>query len=84
MMLEERMKQKLITAFSPQTLEIINDSHLHEGHITSPHTGQSHFTIKMTADAFKDKSRLECHRLVYAVLANELKSEVHALRLDLK
>lgn len=83
MAIEELMRQKLMKAFHPDFLEIINDSDRHARHAGSPKTGASHFTIKMDAEVFKGKSRLEKHRLVYAVLEEELKSGVHALQLDL-
>jgi BolA protein len=82
--IEESMKQKLMQAFAPDILEIINDSNRHARHAESPKTGASHFTIKMVAKVFKGKTRLEQHRLVYACLEEELKSGIHALQLDLK
>lgn len=84
MPIEESIKHKLINAFHPDFLEIINDSSRHAGHAGSPKTGASHFTIKMVSKVFKGKTRLECHRLVYAVLEEELKSGIHALQLDLQ
>jgi stress-induced morphogen len=35
------------------------------------------------ADIFAGKSRVECHRMVNGILADELASSVHALQLDL-
>ena len=83
MAIEEILHEKLVTAFQPEFLEIINDSDKHMYHAGSPNTGASHFRIKMVAKAFKDKSRIEKHRLVYAVLADEIKAGIHALQLDL-
>ena len=84
MTFEEHLKQKLIAAFNPQFLEITNDSDQHRGHRESPQTEHSHFTIKMRSQDFVGISKIACHRLVYAVLEEELKSRIHALKLDLK
>ena len=79
MSIESRIKAKLEAAFEPVRLEIINESHQHHGHHGSPQTGESHFRIKIVADAFKGLPRLACHRRVNEVLADELAGPVHAL-----
>jgi stress-induced morphogen len=79
MSLERDIRHKLTEAFAPEALEVVNDSHRHAGHAGSPGTGESHFTIKVVSAAFAGKSRLERHRMVNAVLAQELAGKVHAL-----
>jgi len=60
-------------------LEIVNDSDRHAGHASSPGTGESHFAVKVVSAAFQGKSRIERHRMVNAVLAEELSGKIHAL-----
>jgi BolA protein len=79
MSVEDRIREKLTLAFAPAVIEIVNDSHRHAGHAGSPQTGESHFSIKMVSAAFAGKSRVERHRMVNHVLAEELKGPVHAL-----
>jgi BolA protein len=79
MSVERDIKDKLTEAFAPEALEIVNDSHRHAGHAGSPGTGASHFTIKVVSAAFAGKSRLERHRMVNEVLAQELAGKIHAL-----
>ena len=79
MLVEERITNKLQQAFAPETLEVVNDSHRHAGHASSPGTGESHFTIKVVSQSFSGKTRLERHRMVNEVLADELGGKVHAL-----
>jgi BolA protein len=69
-------------AFAPEAIEIVNDSHRHAGHAGSPGTGTSHFTIKVVSAAFAGKSRLERHRMVNDVLAQELAGKIHALAIQ--
>jgi len=70
--------EKLNGAFSPQSLNIVNESHLHAGH--GDHVGgESHFRVHIVSEAFNGKSRLERHRMINALLAMELRDHVHAL-----
>jgi BolA protein len=84
------MEAKLKSALSPERLEIINESHLHAGHhhaesghhATFDGTGETHFRIRIVAPSFAGMSRIERHRAVNAVLADELKTGVHALAIE--
>lgn len=79
MSIESRIREKLAQRFAPEVLEVINESHRHAGHAGSPGTGESHFAVGIVSAAFAGKSRLERHRMVNAVLADELAGGVHAL-----
>lgn len=79
----ETIRTKLETAFAPAELIILDESHLHAGHHGHDGRGESHFAVAMKAAAFAGKSRVERQRMVYAVLADELAGQVHALRLSL-
>jgi BolA protein len=78
---EAMIRGKLIEAFAPTFLEVVNESHLHASHATSPGTGESHFRVRIVAAAFAGLSRLERHRRINALLADELRRGVHALAL---
>jgi BolA protein len=82
MSVEDRIREKLKLAFAPLALEVVNDSHRHAGHAGSPQTGESHFSIKVVSAAFAGKSRVERHRMVNEVLAEELKGKIHALAIS--
>ncbi len=43
--------------------------------------GGDHFRARVVAGAFSGRSRIEQHRLVYAVFADELGGAIHALSL---
>jgi len=78
-----RIRDKLTAAFAPQRLEIVDESAQHAGHAGARPEGESHFRVEIVAAAFAGKSRVERQRMVYAVLADELASDVHALALKL-
>lgn len=71
-----RMRAALERAFAPSALEIIDDGARHAGHRQA---GRGHFRVLLVSDAFRGRSRLERHRMVYAVLTPLLASSVHAL-----
>jgi len=79
MSVESSIREKLLRAFQPTRLEVLNESDLHAGHRGSPGTGESHFRVLLVSPVFTGKSRLERHRLVNETLAAELKGKVHAL-----
>jgi stress-induced morphogen len=79
MSMEQTIREKLTDTFTPQSLEVVNDSHRHAGHASSPGTGESHFRVEIVSDKFTGLSRVERHRLVNEALAAELSGEVHAL-----
>ena len=83
MSVEATIREKLLRTFQPTRLDVINESHLHAGHRTSPGTGESHFRVSMVSAAFAGKSRLQRHRLVNETLAAELAGQGHALALEL-
>jgi BolA protein len=76
------LESKLNTAFQPSVLNVIDESNQHAGHAGSHPLGESHFRVTIIAHAFKGKSRVDCHRMVNDVLAQELKTRVHALAIE--
>jgi BolA protein len=78
----ERMKAKLEAALAPIRLEIEDESHLHAGHSGARAGGETHYRIKVASARFSGKGRLERHRMIYALLAEEMRQGVHALALQ--
>lgn len=76
---QQDMTRKLNEAFAPQRLEVIDESHLHEGHSGHRHGGETHFRINIVSQAFEGKSRIERHRMINHLLAAELADRLHAL-----
>jgi BolA protein len=74
----ELIRAKLTQVFTPQQLEIIDESHKHAGH-AGARAGGGHFNVHIVAQAFGGKSLVERHRMVYAALGEELKRDIHAL-----
>jgi BolA protein len=73
----EQIRLALERELTPLSLEIIDDSAKHAGHAGAREGG--HFRVVLVADAFKGRSQLERHRLVYAAVAPLMGQGVHAL-----
>jgi BolA protein len=71
--------EKLTKAFAPQSLDVVDESHRHEGHAGHRPGGETHFRVYIVSEAFRGKDRLQRHRMVNETLSGELKSGVHAL-----
>jgi len=82
MTIQETITKKLTDAFSPEHLEVVNESHMHN----VPEGSESHFKVLIVCDDFEDKMLIARHRLVNKVLDMELKKDkseggIHALAL---
>lgn len=72
--------ERLTARFNPSLCEVIDESHLHQGH-PGAKSGASHFALTITSNAFDGLSRLKQHQLIYEELKDLIPAEVHALRI---
>ncbi len=79
----EEIRQRLTQAFAPAELHVEDESEAHRGHAGFQEGGESHFKVRLRAEAFAGQSRLARHRAVHAALGPELIAAIHALALDL-
>lgn len=81
MTVKDIISKKLHEAFAPESLDVIDESHLHEGHAGHAPGGETHFRVNIVSDGFEGKSRIERHRMINTALAAELAGPIHALAL---
>ena len=74
--------EKLNAAFAPQSLDVIDESHLHAGHAGHRASGETHYRVHIVAEAFQGKTRVDRHRMINQTLSGELASTVHALAIN--
>jgi BolA protein len=79
--METTIRERLMVALEPIRLDVVNESHLHAGHRSSPGTGESHFRVLIVAPRFAGLSRVARHRLVNEALEGLVGGRVHALAL---
>ena len=90
MSIQADIEAKLLKAFAPERMAVVNESHLHAGHhhVESGHhsefdgSGETHFRVRLVSGAFDGMSRIDRHRAVNVLLADELKAGVHALAIE--
>jgi len=69
----------LTQVFSPELLEISDDSARHAGHSGASPEGETHFTVRIISRKFEGMSRVNIQRTVNNALKNEFESGLHAL-----
>src|ERR1700751_5709304 len=79
MTITDIITNKLREAFSPESLDVIDESHLHEGHAGHRPGGETHFRVYIVSKAFDGKTRIDRHRMINTLLTEELAGGVHAL-----
>lgn len=73
------IQSKVIPAYSPEHIELLNESHNH----SVPKNSETHFKLFIVSKQFQGQSRVVRQRGVYQLLAEELAGPVHALSLRL-
>ncbi len=80
--ISKQIEQILHEAIQPESLEVINESHLHAGHAGDDGTGESHFRIVIVAERFDGMSRIARHRMINELLDEALPYRPHALSIN--
>jgi BolA protein len=73
-----RIEAKLRERLAATHVDVLDESHLHVGHAGAA-AGGGHFRATIVSERFEGLSRVAAQRLVYETLADEMKSEIHAL-----
>jgi BolA protein len=78
----ERAMRERLAALSPVALELRDESAQHAGHAGSRPSGGSHWHLAIVSEAFRGKSAVARHRMVYEALGDLMKRDIHALRIE--
>lgn len=81
MSVQASIRRKLGCALSPLRLDIVDESAQHAGHAGARPGGETHFRVEIVSPRFAGLSRIARQRLVHAILAEDLKTNIHALAL---
>lgn len=74
----DHIERKLRDALAARHVEVIDESHLHAGH-AGARSGGGHFRATIVSERFEGANTLARQRLVYQVLADEMRADIHAL-----
>ena len=83
MSVTQEIADRLVEAFAPSELSVVDDSESHRGHGGYREGGESHFNVKIRSAHFKGLNRVARHRAVHGALGPDLIGRIHALALDL-
>ena len=75
MIVEQRLREKIVGALAPVHLEVVNESGGHN----VPAGSETHFKVVVVSGAFAGKPRVAQHRMVFRAVDEELRDGVHAL-----
>jgi BolA protein len=75
-----RIRAAIEKQLAPLQLEIVDDSAKHTGHAGAREGG--HFRVAVVSEAFRGKSAIQRHRLVFAAVAELMRGDIHALNID--
>lgn len=80
-----RIRQTLQSSLEASVLEIEDVSYQHAGHAgVKGDASETHFNVKIVSPKFEGQNLVKRHRMVYDLLADELKTGLHALSIVAK
>ncbi len=74
----ETIAARLREAFSPASLDVVDESHLHAGHAGAK-SGGGHFDVTIVSARFAGENQISRHRMIYQALDDLMRGEIHAL-----
>ncbi len=77
----DSIRARLTASFSPEHLEIVDESHKHAGH-AGARDGRGHFAITIVSCAFTGMPPIKRHRAIYQALGELMQSDIHALSIQ--
>ena len=79
----QQLEQRLRATLQPVTLEVVDESFQHHGHVGANGSGfGTHFRVRITSHFFTGKSAVMRHRLVYDALQDFMAQGLHALAIE--
>ena len=78
---EQVIRQRL-AALNPVALDLHDESAQHAGHAGSRPSGGSHWQLTIVSEAFRGKTAVARHRMVYEALGDLMKQDIHALKIE--
>lgn len=79
MQVQQTIENKLTAAFTPDFLQVLNESYMH----AVPADSETHFKLVIVSGSFEGMRAVQRHQWVYQLLSDELAGGVHALALHI-
>jgi BolA protein len=76
-----RIRERIEAALAPQAFELVDESHKHAGH-EGARDGRGHFRVRIASEAFRGKTPIARHRLVYDAVGDLMQTDINALSIE--
>ena len=80
--MKSRIEARLTEALQPDRVIVLDESAAHAGHAGAREGGESHFRVRIITPAFAGVTRVERHRRINSLLAEEFAQGLHALAIE--
>lgn len=75
------IRSRLETAFEPEHLELVDESHRHRGHAGAA-DGKGHFRVSIVSKRFRYTPPIQRQRMIFDALGELMKTDIHALSIS--
>ena len=79
----KQLEEKIKKEFNPERIQLINNSHLHARH-KSFDVNKVHLKLIIYSTKLKEIKRTDAHKMIFALLKEEMKDKIHALEIEIK
>ena len=78
----ERAIRDRLAALEPVALDLRDESAQHAGHAGARPGESTHWQVTIVSEAYRGKSAVARHRMIYEALGDLMKREIHALKIE--
>jgi len=71
-----------LSSLQPVMVDLRDESAQHAGHAGARPSGGSHWQLTIVSEAFRGKSPVARHRMIYEALGDLMERDIHALRIE--
>ena len=79
--LSKKIEKKLLKDTSIKNEKIIDNTHKHLKH-NSHQKGKFHIKLEINSDILKKTNRVKSNQIIYKILSEELKTDIHSLQIS--
>ena len=79
--LSKKIENKLLNDNSIKKVKIIDNTYKHLKH-NSHQKGKYHIKLEINSEILKKTNRIQYNKLIYKILSEELKTDIHSLQIS--
>ena len=79
--LSKKIENKLLKDTSIKDVKIIDNTYKQIKH-NSHQKGKFHIKLEISSDIFKKMNRIQSNKVIYKILSEELKTDIHSLQIS--